>query len=105
MARRGRPRDTIAQRNRRRRQREARRRELQRLAQLLRNIEARGINNENRRTSLRLECQHLNRAHPGRYTAILFGEQDWVESDLYDSQVRENYYLVIFEGEVCRVYH
>jgi hypothetical protein len=105
MARRGRPRDTIAQRNRRRRQREARRRELQRLAQLLRNIEARGINNENRRTSLRLECQHLNRAHTGRYTAVLFGEEGWVESDLYDSQVRENYYLIIFEGEVCREYH
>ncbi len=105
MARRGRPGDTIAQRNSRRRQREASRRERQRLAQLLHNIKVRGINNENRRSSLRLECQHLNRDQPGRYTAVLFGEEGWVESDLYDYQVRENYYLIIFEGERCRIYH
>lgn len=95
----------IAQRTRRRRRREAYLRERQRLAQILHNIEARGINNENRRRSLRLECQHLNREHPGRYTAVLFGEEGWIESDVYDQQVRENYYVTIFEGRLCRNYY
>ncbi len=105
MASRGRPRDTIAQRNSRRRQREARRRERQRLAQLLRNIDARQINNENRRYSLRLECHRLNRNQPGRYTAVLFGEEGWIESDAYDYQVRENNYRLVFvEGQIRREY-
>ncbi len=62
----------IAQRTRRRRRREAYLRERQRLAQSLRNIDARQIDNENRRHSLRLECHHMNRGQPGRYTAVLF---------------------------------
>ncbi len=105
MAHRGRPRDTIAQRNSRRRQREARRQERQRLAQILRNIDARQIWNENRRHSLRLECRHLNRGQPGRYTAVLFGEEGWVESDAFDYQVRENNYRLVFvEGQIRREY-
>ena len=83
----------IAQRTRRRRRREAYLRERQRLAQILRNIDARQIDNENRRHSLRLECHHMNRGQPGRYTAVLFGEEGWIESDAYDSQVRENYHI------------
>ena len=104
MAPRGRPRDTIAQRNNRRRQREARRREQQRIAQLLRDITARGIN-DGRRYSLRLASQYLNRDQPGRYSFVLFGEEGWKENDLYDHQIRANYFECMFEGQRCRYFY
>ena len=87
MAPRGRPKETVAQRNIRRHQSDARRRERQRIAQLLRDIAARGIN-DGRRYSLRLASQYLNRDHPGRYTFVLFGEEGWKENDLFDHNIR-----------------
>jgi len=101
MAPRGRPKETVAQRNIRRHQSDARRRERQRIAQLLRDIAARGIN-AGRRYSLRLASQYLNRDHPGRYTFVLFGEEGWKENDLFDHNIRVNYYYTVYRGQQCR---
>ena len=97
-------RHTIAQRNIRCRQIEARRREHQQIAQLLRDLAGIAANS-GRRYSLRLANQYLNRDQPGRYTIVLFGEEGWEESDLYDHQIRVNYFECMLEGQRCRYYY
>jgi hypothetical protein len=105
MAHRVRPRDIIARLNIRRRQREAPCLEQQRIAQLLRDLAVLAANH-GRRYSLRLASQYLNRDQPCRYTIVLFGEEGWEESDLYDHQIRVNYLFdELWEGQRCRYYY
>ncbi len=101
MAPQGWPRDTIGQRNRRRRQREAHRRKLQQAAQRLRDAAGQAEKEGQPRRSLRILSQEYNREYIAaglgpRFTFVLFGEEGWdVNYDIEEYQIRSNYDLII----------